>query len=373
MTVVNPKSISGITSITTASGSDDLLTIHTNNGTERLRVDTTQTSITGTTKIVTGIVTTLTATTGIVTTLTTNTLNANSTAKVGTGITLSSDGNVFAVGFTTIGSRAGHDHASDCQLQVFANSQVGVRTGVFGDTQVAIGYTDIARFEIANRTNGGLAIGMDDDSNVSYIRHRDNGGDLAFMTRSGSQDRERLRITAEGAIGIGGSNYGSSGQVIASGGSAAAPSYQYLNRPYFKAGQSSVTTLTHAAYTKVIFDDEQKDTDSAYDPSTGRFTVPSGQDGTYMFMFSVGIDDLNENDMLQIRVHKNGSAVNDGRVLHFGGKNGIVVNCSSAFTMYGLNAGDYIEIFAYHDEGSNQETEQNRCFFEGYKLHVGDP
>ena len=68
MTVVNPKSISGITSITTPSGSDDLLTIHTNNGTERLRVDST-----GATKIVTGIVTTLTATTGIVTTLTANT------------------------------------------------------------------------------------------------------------------------------------------------------------------------------------------------------------------------------------------------------------------------------------------------------------
>ena len=38
MTVVNPKSISGITSITTASGSDNLLTIHTNNGTERLTI-----------------------------------------------------------------------------------------------------------------------------------------------------------------------------------------------------------------------------------------------------------------------------------------------------------------------------------------------
>ena len=70
MTVVNPKSISGITSITTASGSDNLLTIHTSdaNNTERLRIDST-----GTTKIVTGIVTTLTATTGIVTTLTANT------------------------------------------------------------------------------------------------------------------------------------------------------------------------------------------------------------------------------------------------------------------------------------------------------------
>jgi len=96
MTVVNPKSISGINSITTASGADNLLTIHTNNGTERLRVDST-----GTTKIVTGIVTTLTATTGIVTTLTTNTLTANSTAKVGSGVTLSPDGDIFATGVTT--------------------------------------------------------------------------------------------------------------------------------------------------------------------------------------------------------------------------------------------------------------------------------
>ena len=58
MTVVNPKSISGINSITTGSGSDDILTIHNNNGTERLRIDST-----GATKIVTGIVTTLTANT----------------------------------------------------------------------------------------------------------------------------------------------------------------------------------------------------------------------------------------------------------------------------------------------------------------------
>ena len=70
MTVVNPKSISGITSITTASGSDNLLTIHTSDAsnTERFRIDST-----GTTKIVTGIVTTLTATTGDITTLRTPT------------------------------------------------------------------------------------------------------------------------------------------------------------------------------------------------------------------------------------------------------------------------------------------------------------
>ena len=91
MTVVNPKSISGINSITTGSGSDDLLTIHTNNGTERLRVDTTQTSITGTTKIVTGIVTTLTATTGIVTTLTANTVTSLGAITGSTDINLGGD------------------------------------------------------------------------------------------------------------------------------------------------------------------------------------------------------------------------------------------------------------------------------------------
>ena len=73
MTVVNPKSISGINSITTGSGSDNLLTIHTSDAsnTERFRIDST-----GATKIVTGIVTTLTATTGIVTTLTANTVTS---------------------------------------------------------------------------------------------------------------------------------------------------------------------------------------------------------------------------------------------------------------------------------------------------------
>ena len=87
MTVVNPKSISGINSITMASGGDDLLTIHNNNGTERLRIDST-----GTTKITTGIVTTLTAT---------------SSAKVGSGVTLSSDGDIFATGVCTATSFSG--------------------------------------------------------------------------------------------------------------------------------------------------------------------------------------------------------------------------------------------------------------------------
>ena len=220
MTVVNPKSISGITSITTASGSDNLLTIHTSdaNNTERLRIDST-----GTTKIVTGIVTTLTATTGdittlraptgIVTSLTTNTLTANSTTKVGTGITLSPDGNIFATGISTFGTGHATNPNADggqveiggtlTQFRVHAGSQVGLQTFVFGNTQVGSAATSIAHFDIANKNNYGLGISQDDDSNISYIVRRDNGGDIGFILRHGAQNRERLRIRSNGNVGIG--------------------------------------------------------------------------------------------------------------------------------------------------------------------------
>ena len=65
MTVVNPKSISGINSITMASGSDDLLTIHSNNTTERVRV------------------------------------NNSGDVIVGSGVTLSPDGDAFFTGVCT--------------------------------------------------------------------------------------------------------------------------------------------------------------------------------------------------------------------------------------------------------------------------------
>ena len=62
MTVVNPKSISGINSITTGSGSDNLLTIHSNNTTERVRVDSsgnlTATSFSGDGSSLTGVAST---------------------------------------------------------------------------------------------------------------------------------------------------------------------------------------------------------------------------------------------------------------------------------------------------------------------------
>ena len=71
MTIINPKSITGVTSITTPSGSDNLFTVHTNNTTERIRI------------------------------------NSDGDVIVGSGITVSPDGDIFATGVCTATSFVG--------------------------------------------------------------------------------------------------------------------------------------------------------------------------------------------------------------------------------------------------------------------------
>ena len=77
MTIINPNSISGITSITLPSGGDNVLTIHTNDGVERFRID------------------------------------SSGNVKVGSAATISPDGDLFVTGVTTTG---GHFAGSGANL-----------------------------------------------------------------------------------------------------------------------------------------------------------------------------------------------------------------------------------------------------------------
>jgi len=189
MTVVNPKSISGITSITTASGSDNLLTIHTSdaNNTERLRIDST-----GTTKIVTGIVTTLTAT---------------GSAKVGTGITLSPDGDVFTVGVSTF---RGDFNISGSRLRVTGpstitnNAQTIIAIDNADDNTAGLGGKIGFAAKVNETARTLAAVG-----GLKSIAGTGNfSGDLALYTRRNGVANldERVRITSGGNVGIGVSN-----------------------------------------------------------------------------------------------------------------------------------------------------------------------
>ena len=119
------------------------------------------------------------------------------------------------------------------------------------------------------------------------------------------------------------------------------------------------TSLTKLTIAEVI------DTDNAYDPSTGRFTVPSGKAGKYYFSFQ-GTHRSSANDQTGsgFSFYKNGSSSpnafsnsnftghrNDTRMYNY---------------IFDLSVGDYIEAYAYVTGSATTSIE--RPMFLGYKL-----
>ena len=289
--------------------------------------------------------------------------------KVGTAITLGTS-NIFAIGIATIGSEVGANTGlGQCQFQVFANAGVGLRTCQFGDTQVGSAFTDVARFEIANKTNGGLAIGQDDDSNVSYIRHRDNGGNLAFMTRTGSEDRERVRITSVGRVGIGTTTPTTAldvNGVISGDGSGLTA----VNTPSFSARRNTAQTLSSGVEAVIIFNSEDHDTDDAYNTSTGLFTVPAGKGGVYQINAHFGIDDVNSGFLVRIRVFKNGSPFYGMRSQNVGAATNTITTTSISATVT-LAAGDVIKCMGFHNDSEGaQPIEVDANGFSMFRLSI---
>ena len=160
MTVVNPKSISGINSITMASGSDDLLTIHSNNTTERVRV------------------------------------NNSGDVIVGSGVTLSPDGDAFFTGVCTATSFSGDGSA--------LTGLSGVSVANQSDNRVITntGTTDALNAE-ANLVFTGTRLGLNQTSpaplngdGTGMIHVAGGNPELVLeRTTSGTESKASIRIT----------------------------------------------------------------------------------------------------------------------------------------------------------------------------------
>ena len=104
--------------------------------------------------------------------------------------------------------------------------------------------------------------------------------DLVFVTGAG----DRLRINSSGALGMSGSNYGSSGEVLQSRGSGNTPTWATpaSNSPAFSAKMSAYQNCSGGNV--VQFNQEHFDTDGCYDTSTYRFTPNVA--GNYLITFT---------------------------------------------------------------------------------------
>ena len=197
MTVVNPKSISGINSITTGSGGDNLLTIHTSDAssTERVRI------------------------------------NSSGDVIVGSGITVSPDGDIFATGVTTattfVGNLTGDVTGTASQVTIANGSNDRVITAASantlnGESNFTYDSSNVARLVKAtvgaakttvplildNNAGGGdgtnpdvVAIGFAAQGTTKSSIRADVYGE-GNLTFHNNDDTEKLRITSAGRVGI---------------------------------------------------------------------------------------------------------------------------------------------------------------------------
>ena len=118
------------------------------------------------------------------------------------------------------------------------------------------------------------------------------------------------------------------------------------NTPAFHAKLTTSHSLVHATATKVQFNTEVFDTDSAYDHSTNyRFTVPSGKAGKYFIYYQLRASSTGTTWYFgRLQLYKNGSAFSDNAQnnstssLH-------ASNFFNGTIALDLSAGDYLELY----------------------------
>jgi len=150
------------------------------------------------------------------------------------------------------------------------------------------------------------------------------------------------------------------------------------NTPSFSAYASANQSISTDTHTKINFDSEYWDTDSAYDTTNKRFVVPSGEGGKYAIASSIGwlqwnntSGSLLQDKRIQIQIYINGSGVNVRGLLQTNnsstqsGQNNLSVSTTGTIE---LSAGDYIEVFGTHTSGHNVDTYKQYSWFTGHKL-----
>ena len=157
-----------------------------------------------------------------------------------------------------------------------------------------------------------------------------------------------------------------SGVTIANSGTATG--FGETNTPVFLASKSdSNQSISHNTTTKITFNNEIVDSDSAFASST--FTVPSGEGGTYFLSAGIYVGSSQDYNYLSIR--KNGSSTN---VMNFTTyKNNTSDNTYHVSSLVSASAGDTFEVYYAQSKGSAVNVESNSSvgftFFAGFKVN----
>lgn len=326
-------------------------------------------------------------------------------------VLIKSNGHILASGITTsnngfmFGSEQHYLYQSSSDtvtLRITSDGPYAQFKDVSGDVQMgsASGTLRLSaggneKFRIT--TDGNVNIGVNHGSNpFSYLRFgASNFGaadirptdeanhkvGLSFYT-DGTQDEnvnptEKLRIKCTGAIGVGTTAWeGTSGQVLTSLGSDS-PTWRHTNAPAWFGRPTEVldqviptgawTTLTGLGSATDAVDKSH----GGWNPTTGVFTVPSGEAGIYHVWGGVGLDDLDSGEKVRCGISKNDVSPRFFCENWWGGSAGdIITTAGQVANIVELAEGDTVRLKVFHNEGSGdtEKVRSNRTYFGGYRL-----
>lgn len=136
------------------------------------------------------------------------------------------------------------------------------------------------------------------------------------------------------------------------------------NTPAFGVVLSGNQSLPDGALTKVTFDTELWDTDNAF--ASNKFTVPTGKAGKYFFTVCGYTDGQDLNEHFFLSFYKNGT-----RLFRECGwtspATDVGMRAMISVTL-DLAVADYIEVYAYQNEGSARNLQSQYTQFSGHKL-----
>ena len=160
-------------------------------------------------------------------------------------------------------------------------------------------------------------------------------------------------IKQQSSQGSGTITIGASGETVAL---ASGVNQSNMLYPSFRVQPSASQNVGDSSFTKLNYNTEIWDTDSAYDTSAYRFTVPSGKAGKYFMSASVGIRNAGTINVLDIAFYVNGSQDRTFRRYHQSSGTSNQYQASVLSATLQLAASDYVELYMYQNVGSNVEV-----------------
>ena len=144
------------------------------------------------------------------------------------------------------------------------------------------------------------------------------------------------------------------------------------NTPAFHAFLNSAQNVSDATQTTIIFNSEVFDSDSAYNTSNGKFTVPSGEGGKYYVYASCMRNNFfNSRYIVYIGVGGTTKIKAEERNSDTGGTTFDTVGVGGILD---LSAGDEVTVSLYQNSGdsagANGNSSESLSFFMGFKLGV---